>query len=199
MPCALPSSACCTTHSTLTQDAEECGPIGCGDLTLTAQLDTYVVNVALLEGDPASALSAYNAFFDNPATLNGCPKPAGVKRQGNNMKGNFPGMPSFGDETNSLLDSMLKNKTDPRQAGEGTIPVAQNLFVMNGPVTVSSKTHETKWEEGWVDFMVPFATDKYDEQTLQDWIQQYGELPKVSTEDFGKFKFQLFRKDDKYH
>lgn len=202
MPCALPacqpSSACCTTHSTLTQEAEECGPISCGHLTLTAQLDTYTVTVALLEGDPAGALSIENASaILGPAE--GCLKPTGGGRQGNNLEGFFPRMPTFGEETNSLFESMLRNKTDPRRAGEVTIPVAQGLFVMSGPVTVSSKTHETRWEKGWVDFMVPLFIRSVNEQSLQGLTQTYGELPKVSVDDIGKFNFQLFWKDDKYH
>lgn len=199
MPCALPSSACCTTHSTLTQQAEECGPISCGHLTLTAQLDTYTVTWALLEGDPAGALSITNAatYLGGPA--DGCLKPTGGGRQGNNLEGFFPRMPTFGEETNSLFESMLRNKTDPRRAGEVTIPAAFNLFVMSGPVTVSSKTHETRWEKGWVDFMVPLFIGPVDEQSLQGLTQTYGELPKVSVYDIGKFNFQLVRKDDKYH
>lgn len=104
-------------------------------------------------------------------------------------------MPAF---DNNLFEELAKNKVIAREAQGANTWVAVGVMIMSGPFTVSSKTKQTKWESGWVDFLVPLAVTQLNPVVLEQQVTIYGELPRVSVKDFGKYKFQFFKPEEHY-
>lgn len=69
---------------------------------------------------------------------------------------------------------------------------------MSGPVAIRSKTHATKYEYGWVDFIVPLYLDTVPSEELGDIEEDLGILPSIDAKDLGVYKFKLFRDRERY-
>lgn len=81
----------------------------------------------------------------------------------------------------------------PRQA-DTMVNVALNVFAFSGPVSITSKTHDTKWKDGWVNYKFAFEFESITEEVLSEIEAELGgKLPSVKASDLNKYKFQLFR------
>jgi hypothetical protein len=77
-------------------------------------------------------------------------------------------------------------------------PVAFLNTYGSGPVTISSRAHETKWEAGWVSLFAPGVIQPWPTYLLSYVASWFGELPRVHAEDAGKYKFDLFKRGEHY-
>jgi len=86
----------------------------------------------------------------------------------------------------------------PRRApalGGPQVPLAFDVFVLSGPVAIWGKAHATKYEYGWVDFVVPLSLDPFPPQFLEEIEDELGTLPRIDAKDLGVYKVKLFEKE----
>lgn len=107
----------------------------------------------------------------------------------------------------SLCDSpnpfgwVCHNKTAERKRdppAETTTPVAFLSTYGSGPVTISSRARETKWEAGWVSLFAPGAIEQATAADLEDDVAMFGQLSTVSAKEAGKYKFELYKREERY-
>jgi hypothetical protein len=83
--------------------------------------------------------------------------------------------------------------------GDDTVYVAQQVLVVSLPVTIASRTHHPKWERGWVKFMVAQRVSPATAGDVAELEAELGaKLPRASVDDLKNYKFQLFRKEERY-
>ena len=85
-------------------------------------------------------------------------------------------------------------RRNPRIEGGANVTVAFNNTVISGPVTVSSMSHGTKWEGGWVNFILPTFKLTLTPGEVEEEEEAFGvKLPTVGASDVGTYRFQLTR------
>lgn len=179
-----------TLNCQLSEEADRCGPSGCGGMVLSGQGWAYELAHLVLDGGSPDTYRPAPCF-----NVNG-------RRQD-----------SLGDDLQRRLNKTLETVGAAKKAAEkdggargpvvsdprDMVFVAKQILVYSGPVTVMSKTHETKWEKGWVDYMYASAfvtMTKADLAALE--MSAGGPLPRASSDDLGTFKFELFRDKEGY-
>ena len=199
--CCLRCPAVCRAAcSTLTKAAEECGPTGCADLTLTAELDTFLVGAAILEGDATGAFSVEGALTAGDP---GCNDGNFAFRKAVRQAAPTLGRMDLRDDPNPF--GWVFNRTAERKQvrlsakDEGTTPVAFLSTYGSGPVTISNREHESRWEAGWVSLFAPGVIEtQVPKEDLPDIVEVFGQVPTVPASDAGKYKFVLYKHEERY-
>jgi hypothetical protein len=82
---------------------------------------------------------------------------------------------------------------------EGTTPVAFLSTYGSGPVTISSREHESRWEAGWVSLFAPGVIEtQFRKEDLPYIVEYFGQVPTVPASDAGKYKFELYKHEERY-
>lgn len=161
--------------STLDSAADKCGPSGCGELVLQASGNTYFT-VAASKTLPSSQWQEPPPTADlPPGQYNIC-----------NVSINFT---SAGADTSkakrSHPESVLSERLGGHRQPAGKHAYLGFVLVYSGPMTITSKTHETKWKEGWFDLAVPFCPEGWPRLPVSDIPSN---VPYVDPEDFWTYK-----------
>jgi hypothetical protein len=97
------------------------------------------------------------------------------------------------------------NKTASAERKQARAPLAEITTTVaflntygSGPVTISSRAHETKWEVGWVSLFAPGYIEQADADELSDAVDLFGQLSTVSAKEAGKYKFELYKREERY-
>lgn len=213
--CGLWSLSC-----TLLGDAGACGPHDCSDLVLTAQGQSVGVGIAVIDGPrPAPLLpfpyckncyTGWNVFEevdDQCPFLVASRGSNGASRRSNDTSA--PAVPRSGFDfanVKKVIEEATAQANTQRSSSGGSLfkfitGYAIGVNFVSGPVTISSKTHATKWKEGWVEFLYALDIIGPVPAFVTDIIEGLlGEkLPEVDSEDFNKYRFQLFKEEGRHY
>lgn len=163
--------------SFLNQAADSCGgPSGCGEIVVSAQGPTFLPLKVITEGDPGLPADgcADSPRQSSPGQQGATPSPA------NSTTGSTSG-------ARSLLQG-------PNQVWQ------TEAYLFTGPMTVTSRKYETKWERGWFQLIVPNQGN-----SPQGWVDlavieaqeaaQGWKFPRVPLEEFYTYRLEFFRKE----
>lgn len=178
----------------LAGEADICGPSGCSEVVVSGQGEGYLVENVVLDGPLAEFAP------DSPFCYDSSNKKQGASLD-DTLLGNMRALRAGLNTTRSAKRAARAGSGTGAKQGtrDDTVYVAQLVLVVSLPVTITSRTHHPKWERGWVEFMV---ADGIDIQTAVEVAANEAAkgvtFPRASVDDFNKYKFQLFRKEQGY-
>jgi hypothetical protein len=71
------------------------------------------------------------------------------------------------------------------------------VYIFSGPMTIRSRDHATKWQEGWFTVIVAYNTFRKEPASYLD-TQPY-KIPFIDPEDFYAYKLELNKPEEGHH
>lgn len=182
----------------LGSDVDSCGLPGCGGLVLTGNGIIYQAELVVIEG-PYPEFAGDD--IDVPCSISNGQRGAGSQGAGSfDSSSDAPqGARQHSKEVQELLAAANSTQRGVGSRQAGTVDLGGWLYTYSGPVTIHSKTHETKWKEGWVEFTV--VESGYPNIPLAELARLesiFGTLPRVDSKEFNTYRFQFLKSRDRF-
>lgn len=173
LPMLLPPVPCmwCSACSTLNSAAGKCGASGCEDLVLQASGVSYRLDRVATSRQPV--VPTYTCT-------------GGIVREPNGLQGVF---------TDIQLEQLLNvSRVQPAPDPTEELVYVGAAYVYSSPVTVRSRVHEAKWQQGWADFIVPLVP--YGMVPVSVLKSLPYKVPFVDPEHFWAYRLELNRAEE---